>query len=126
MPELTWPSSLQIDTDWSDATSVAIISNEPEVGLPIRRLRSHSVKHVLTANATLSYYELNNIFKPFIKQIGHGLLPFSYTSPVDSITYHNTSLDVSSGLPYTLKRKDNTTYIVSFKLIYFSIGGVIE
>lgn len=117
-------NGLHINTDWSNTSKMDIIENKPELGNPIRRLRSRNVKQTLTCSMLLDYNQFNNIFKPFVYQKLHGGLDsFYFKSFIDGIN-HITHLVITNGSPFKLKRQNNNSYMVNFVLEYIEIGVV--
>lgn len=123
----TWPAKFLLNSDWTDTPSVALIEHEPEVGLPIRRLRSANIKHTLSASFVLNFDEFNDEFLPFMHDISNGLDSFYFVSPVDGknakvtglpLVVHTAKLKAEGGQFYTIKRQSNQLYIVSVTFEY--------
>lgn len=109
--------SFYLNSDWNDTPTMAIIENVPEMGQPIRRFRSPNVKHTISATVIMSYEEYNRGFLQFIQNINGGVDPFYFKSPVDSI-YHKTTLSLSDGGCYSIKRNDNYSYAITLSFNY--------
>lgn len=117
---ILWPSTLYLNSDWSDNPQISIVQNKPEVGPPISRARSHNIEHVLTATVDMSYAEYTTVFIPFLQSINGGLQPFRFRSPLDSL-YYDAYLGGST--PYTIKRRDNYSYTIGLTISYRQIGA---
>lgn len=125
---LDWEAELpgmHINSDWSHSISLSIISNDPEVGNPIRRLRSGNVKHILSCSMTLDYAEFQ-VFSNFINRKLHGGLdPFLFRSFLDGKSYESV-LVIDGDAPFTSKRNSDTDYTVSFTISYIEYGGALD
>ena len=117
----SWNSEWLLNTDWTDTPSVSMVENKPEIGPPIRRMRSYNEKHVLSCSVDMTYSQMNTDLPTFIYNLKGGILPFNFTSPVDGVTYE-AYLEGSNGQFYTKKRKNVSLYTVSFKIAYYKIG----
>lgn len=118
---LTWPSVFKLNTDWNDSPKTWIVKGKPEVGPPISRARSHNIEHNITASVDMSYTEYTTVFVPFVQSTMGGVKPFRFTSPIDSLTY-DTYFGGDNN-PYTIKRRDDYLYTVSFVLVYRQLGA---
>jgi len=117
---VSWPSAWALNTDWSLATSVAVVENSPEVGPSIRRVRSHNVKYTLTCTVDMNYSGISVTLPAFLYSLNGGNDAFLFTSPTDG-TEHEAWLEGSKGQYYSVKRRDAYTYVVSFKIAYYKM-----
>jgi len=122
----TWPSTLKINTDWNESIGLDMIVNQPEVGAPIRRLRSRRTKHTVTFSFTLSLYEYNTVFKPFIVNIKGGADAFNFPDLTANTTNTVEAYITNAATPYTIKRQDNYTYTISMTIDFYRNGELID
>ena len=113
-------TGFRINTDWSDNPKVDLVKNKPEVGPPITRARSRNVEHTLTLSVDMNYMQYTTTFQTFMQNIMYGVLPFLFTSPLDSLQ-HETRL--GGDTPSTIKRQGNYLYTVSMVFVYRQIGA---
>lgn len=125
---LNWSTELPgiyVDSDWSDNPSLSMVSNDPEVGNPIRRLRSYNVKHTISCNMTLSYPEFQLFYVFAMRKLHGGIDPFIFRSFVDSKEY-TTYFVMDNGQPFTYQRNGMYDYKVSFTIMYVELGGAAD
>ena len=130
-----------LDTSWNDNFSLDMVSNSPEVGAPIRRLRSTNVKHTVTITFSISNYWYNRLWLPFVYALHGGIDTFlfpnlTYNSEVWGMTdagdikLVSAWFDMSNGRPYSVKRRDRNHYTVSATVCYLdnalSTGATID
>ena len=123
---------IAIDSSWTDSPSIDMIENNPEVGPPIRRLRSTNVKHSLPISFMISNYWYNKLWLPFIRDL-HGINHFLFPN----ITYNRIAtqgstdieeveawFNLNGGQPFTVKRQDKYTYLVSANIVWVEEDGL--
>lgn len=120
---------IYLDSSWTDTPSIDLVTNKPEVGPPIRRLRSYNVLHTMPISFDIDNFWYNRLWLPFIYALHGGIDKFLFPE----ITYNKDALagstdinlveawfDVSNGSPFNVKRKDNYTYVVSATVCWIS------
>lgn len=125
---LNWQTELAnifVNADWNDTPSVHMVSNDPEVGNPIRRLRSYNVKHTISCSVTLTYTEFTTFRNFVLRKLHGGIDPFIFRSFIDDHEYPTTFV-MENGTPFTSKRDGMYNYSVSFTLSYIELGGAAD
>ena len=120
--ELPESEGLFINSDWTDNPTVSIVSNDPEVGNPIRRLRSYNIKHTLSCSMTVDREQFNKFSNFVLRKLHGGIDPFVFKSFLDGYDY-TAALKVDNGAPFTCKRQDAYQFNVRFTIVYIELGG---
>ena len=123
---------IAIDSTWTDSPSIDMIENSPEVGPPIRRLRSTNIKHTVTISFIISNYWYNLLWLPFVKGL-HGIKHFWFPNITYNRAAQGGSTDIeeveawfslSGGQPFTVKRQDNYNYTISANIVWVEEDGL--
>lgn len=123
---------IAIDSTWTDSPSIDVIENNPEVGPPIRRLRSTNVKHTIPISFTISNFWYNLLWLPFVRGL-HGINHFWFPNITYNRAANEGSTDIeeveawfslNGGQPFTVKRQDNYNYVVSATIVWVEEDGL--
>jgi len=126
-------ATIHLDSSWNDTPSIYLVSNEPEVGPPIRRLRSRNIKHTVTISFAIDNYWYNKMWLPFIKLLHGGIDPFLFPE----ITYNRSAAEgqtdlkwrpaffqMNGGSAFSIKRQDNYTYTISATVVWIEEDAI--
>lgn len=124
---------IALESTWTDTPSLFMLSNDPEVGPPIRRLRSTNIKHTMPISFIINNFWYNKLWLPFIRALHGGISPFLFPE----ITYNrNVSggqsdikeitawFSMDNGSPFSIKRQDNYNYIISASIYWIEEDGI--
>lgn len=124
---------IALETTWTDTPSLYMVSNNPEVGPPIRRLRSTNVKHTIPISFIIDNFWYNKLWLAFIRALHGGIEPFLFpeitynkiadggASDVHEVVAH---FSMENGTAFTVKRHDKYTYLVSATVIWTEEDGI--
>lgn len=126
-------AAVHIDSSWNDSPLVNLVSNSPEVGMPMRRLRSRNIKHTTNISFSIDNYWYNKLWLAFIRAlhggVDHMMFPeLTYNRAVDSgaedIRWRPAVFSMENGTAYSIKRQDNYTYTISATVIWIEEDAI--
>lgn len=126
-------AAIHLDSSWNDTPSVYLVSNDPEVGPPIRRLRSRNIKHTVSVSFSIDNYWYNKMWIPFIKLLHGGIDHFLFpeitynkkaTEGQTDIKWRPAFFQINGGSAFSIKRQDNYTYTISATVVWIEEDAI--